>query len=187
MPRHRTGEGLYRVPDGSDSPPPALLTRTTLLSVMRRHGLEPRRTLGQNFVVDPNTIRRIVARAGVGAGDRVVEVGPGLGSLTLGLLHADAEVTVVELDDRVRDAWTEVTGGRARWVHADAAEVDWHALMGDQPWSMVANLPYNVSTPVMLNALERSRSLSGALVMVQREVGSVGARRRVRVRTGSRA
>lgn len=94
-------------------PAPALLARTVLLEVMARYGLEPHRTLGQNFVVDQNTIRKIVRLAGVGDGDRVVEIGPGLGSLTLGLLEAGATVTAVEIDTRLIEPLTEITGGRA--------------------------------------------------------------------------
>lgn len=154
-------------PDGSAG----LLGRTALLEVMARHGLEPHRTLGQNFVVDPNTIRRIVRRSGVGPGDAVVEIGPGLGSLTLGLLEAGADVTAVEIDERLLGALDEVTGGRARLVHADALRVDWSTVLDERPWFVVANLPYNVATPVVLRILEEAPQVQRMLVMVQREVG----------------
>lgn len=149
----------------------ALIGRNELLDVMARHGLEPHRTLGQNFVVDPNTIRRIVRRAGVGPGDAVVEIGPGLGSLTLGLLDAGADVTAVEIDDRLLPALDEVTGGRARIIRADALRVDWSTVLDDRPWTVVANLPYNVATPVVLRILEEAPQVRRMLVMVQREVG----------------
>lgn len=148
-----------------------LVTRTRLLDLMERHDLAPHRTLGQNFVVDPNTIRRIVRLAGVGAGDRVVEIGPGLGSLTLGLLEAGADVTAVEIDERVLPALAEVVGERARVVHADALAVDWDGIVGDGPVTVVANLPYNVATPVVLRLLDEAPGVTRMLVMVQREVG----------------
>ena len=112
----------------------------------------------------------IVALAGVGPGDRVVEIGPGLGSLTLGLLEAGAEVTAVEIDERVLPALEEVTGGRARIVAGDALQVDWRDLAG--PGAMVvANLPYNVATPLVLRLLDEVPAIDRLLVMVQREVG----------------
>jgi len=151
--------------------PPALLTRTSLLDAMDRHGLEPHRTLGQNFVVDQNTIRRIVRLAGVGAGDDVVEIGPGLGSLTLGLLEVGASVTAVEIDSRLVGPLTEITGGRATVVEADALTVDWGAVVGDTDRVVVANLPYNVATPVVLRLLDEVPRVRRLLVMVQREVG----------------
>lgn len=152
-------------------PIPALLTRTSLLEVMARYGLEPHRTLGQNFVVDQNTIRKIVRSAGVESGDAVVEIGPGLGSLTLGLLEAGAEVTAVEIDRRLIEPLTEITGGRARILAADAMEVDWSTVVGDRPHTLVANLPYNVATPVVLRLLDEAPHVTRMLVMVQREVG----------------
>ncbi|MFN8052331.1 MAG: 16S rRNA (adenine(1518)-N(6)/adenine(1519)-N(6))-dimethyltransferase RsmA [Acidimicrobiales bacterium] len=162
------------MPD-ADTPPegptPSLLTRTTLLELMERFGLEPHRTLGQNFVVDQNTIRKIVRLAGVGPGDKVIEIGPGLGSLTLGLLEAGADVTAVEIDQRLIAPLTEVTGGRARIVPADALTVDWAPIVGDDSWTVVANLPYNVATPVVLRLLDEVPSVRRMLVMVQREVG----------------
>lgn len=153
-----------------------MLTRTSVLELMQRHGLEPHRTLGQNFVVDPNTIRKIVRTAGIGAGDRVIEIGPGLGSLTLGLLETGAEVTAIEIDDRLLAPLAEVTGGRATVISADAMTIDWAGVVGmaepDAPgWTVVANLPYNVATPVVLRLLDEAPQVDRLLVMVQREVG----------------
>ena len=156
-----------------------MLTRTGLLDLMARHGLEPHRTLGQNFLVDPNTIRKIVRIAAVGPGDRVIEIGPGLGSLTLGLLEAGAEVTAVEIDDRLIEPLRESISDRARIVNADAMEVDWSELIGrsgdadgdERPWAVVATLPYNVATPVVLRLLDEVPEVTRLLVMVQKEVG----------------
>jgi 16S rRNA (adenine1518-N6/adenine1519-N6)-dimethyltransferase len=134
--------------------------------------LQPTKKLGQNFVVDANTVRKIVRTAGVVAGDEVLEVGPGLGSLTLGLLEAGARVTAVELDGRLAELLPHTVaelqpGASLTVIHDDALRV---AVPG-APTRLVANLPYNVSVPVLLHLLETVPSLDTALVMVQAEVG----------------
>lgn len=134
----------------------------------------PTKKLGQNFVVDANTVRKIVQVAGVHPGDRVVEVGPGLGSLTLAILETGASVTAVEIDHRLaaRLATTAaahgVPEGALTVVDADALRVT--ELPGD-PQVLVANLPYNVSVPVLLHFLETFPGLERGVVMVQAEVG----------------
>ncbi len=136
------------------------LTRTEVRDLLDRFDLRPKRSLGQNFVVEPNTVRRIAELSGVGPGDRVVEVGPGVGALTLALLETGAEVTAVEIDDRLVEVLGEVVGGRFdqlgafRLVHADAMAVDWGELLGEGPWTLVANLPYNVSVPLVCDLLD---------------------------------
>jgi 16S rRNA (adenine1518-N6/adenine1519-N6)-dimethyltransferase len=150
------------------------LTRTQVRSLLDRHGISPKRSLGQNFVVEPNTVRRIVELAEVGAGDRVVEIGPGVGSLTLALLEEGACVTAVEVDDVLVGVLAEVTGGyssdQVRIVHADAMETDWNALLGGAPWVLVANLPYNISVPLICDLLDDVPAIGEMVVMVQREV-----------------
>ena len=150
------------------------LTRTQVRSLLDRHGISPKRSLGQNFVVEPNTVRRIVELAEVGAGDRVVEIGPGVGSLTLALLEEGACVTAVEVDDVLVGVLAEVTGGyssdQVRIVHADAMETDWNALLGGAPWVLVANLPYNISVPLICGLLDDVPAIGEMVVMVQREV-----------------
>ena len=150
------------------------LTRTQVRSLLDRHGISPKRSLGQNFVVEPNTVRRIVELAEVGAGDRVVEIGPGVGSLTLALLEEGACVTAVEVDDVLVGVLAEVTGGyssdQVRIVHADAMETDWNALLGGAPWALVANLPYNISVPLICDLLDDVPAIGEMVVMVQREV-----------------
>ena len=128
--------------------------------------------MGQNFVVEPNTVRRIAELAGVGLGDRVVEVGPGLGALTLALLETGAEVTAVEIDDVLVDVLEEVAGdhGFLRIVHADAMGVDWESLLGAGPWTLVSNLPYNVSVPLVCDLLDDVPAIVRLVVMVQLEV-----------------
>jgi 16S rRNA (adenine1518-N6/adenine1519-N6)-dimethyltransferase len=134
--------------------------------------LQPTKKLGQNFVVDGNTVRKIVAAARVQPGDEVLEVGPGLGSLTLGLLDAGARVTAIEIDGRLagllpRTAAEFVPDAALQVLHGDALRV---AVPG-APTRLVANLPYNVSVPVLLHLLATVTSLQTALVMVQAEVG----------------
>ena len=140
--------------------------------------LQPTKKLGQNFVVDANTVRKIVRTAGVSAGDEVLEVGPGLGSLTLGLLEAGARVIAVEIDGRLAGQLPATVselqpGARLTVVHEDALRVDAAQMeaLDAAPSRLVANLPYNVSVPVILHLLETVPTLQTALVMVQAEVG----------------
>jgi 16S rRNA (adenine1518-N6/adenine1519-N6)-dimethyltransferase len=136
-------------------------------------GLQPTKKLGQNFVIDANTVRRIVKSAGVTAGETVVEVGPGLGSLTLGLLEAGASVVAVEIDKRLA-AQLPFTVTELQ-PDADLAVITEDALrvteLPGDPTVLVANLPYNVSVPVLLHFLEHFPSIDRGLVMVQAEVG----------------
>lgn len=138
-------------------------------------GLRPTKQRGQNFVVDANTVRRIVRTSGVGPDDVVVEVGPGLGSLTLGLLEVARHVVAVEIDPvlaaRLPRTVAELAPGhvdRLDLVEADAMRVQ--DLPGPAPTALVANLPYNVSVPVLLHLLERFETITTGLVMVQAEV-----------------
>ncbi len=138
-----------------------------------RLALRPTKSLGQNFVHDPNTIRRVVRTAQLRPAERVLEVGPGLGSLTLGLLEAGHPVTAVEVDPRLAEALPETVGERLPGadlvvVCADALRLD--AVSGPAPTALVANLPYNVAVPVVLHLLERVPSLKHGLVLVQAEV-----------------
>jgi 16S rRNA (adenine1518-N6/adenine1519-N6)-dimethyltransferase len=148
------------------------LTRAQVSEQLARIGRHPSRALGQNFVVDPNTVRRIARLAGVGPGDRVVEVGPGLGSLTLALVEAGATVTAVEIDRHLVPLLrANVEGTGTTVVEADAMAVDWAELLGEGPWALVANLPYNVATPLVADVLDGVPAVTRMLVMVQKEVG----------------
>ncbi len=149
------------------------LTRTQVVDLLERHGLRPSRALGQNFVADPNTIRRIVRLAEIGPGSHVVEIGPGVGSLTTELAATGAEVVAVELDRHLLPVLAEtVEPLGVRVVHADARTADWDVLLaGALRWSLVANLPYNVATTIVLELLDRVPAITEMLVMVQREVG----------------
>jgi 16S rRNA (adenine1518-N6/adenine1519-N6)-dimethyltransferase len=159
----------------TDAPDVPLLGAGEIRDLAARHGIRPTKQWGQNFVVDGNTVRRIVRVAGVGAGDTVVEVGPGLGSLTLALLPVVDRVVAVEVDPVLAGALPATVAthapalaGRLEVVHADALSV--RELPGPAPTALVANLPYNVSVPVVLRFLELFPSLHTILVMVQLEV-----------------
>jgi 16S rRNA (adenine1518-N6/adenine1519-N6)-dimethyltransferase len=149
------------------------VTPTQIQALLEQHGVRPSRALGQNFLADTHMAEHIVRLSGVQPGDHVVEVGPGLGSLTLALCDAGAHVRAVELDRRLADVLATVVAGRSvEIVPADALTVDWAELLGDHDrWIMVSNLPYNVATPVVVRALETAPSIEQFLVMVQREVG----------------
>jgi len=139
-------------------------------------GLAPRRDLGQNFVADPNTVRRIAELARVSAGDRVIEVGAGLGSLTLALAETGADITAVEVDAGVATQLREVVADESNVevVEADVMDLDWGGLLAERgpaaTWTLVANLPYNIGTPLVCDLLDEVPAIDRMLVMVQREV-----------------
>ncbi|KAA8720889.1 16S rRNA (adenine(1518)-N(6)/adenine(1519)-N(6))-dimethyltransferase RsmA [Corynebacterium spheniscorum] len=158
-----------------DDPQPShLLGPVEIRELAAKLGVSPTKKLGQNFVHDPNTVRRIVNAAELGEDEHVIEVGPGLGSLTLALLDV-ARVTAVEIDSRLAAelpntvAWRapELTG-KLEILHKDALKVSAEDI--EQPTALVANLPYNVSVPVLLHMLATFPSIRTVLVMVQAEV-----------------
>ncbi len=153
---------------------PAELGAADVRRLLEQHGLRPSRALGQHFVADPNTVRRIARLAEVGSASRVVEIGAGLGSLTVALAEAGGEVVAVELDRRLVPMLRSVVGlfPNVRVVRDDGLRLDWERLLGRSgPWALVANLPYNVATPIVVRALEEAPQVRSMLVMVQREVG----------------
>jgi len=155
--------------------------RAEIHELLLANDLRPSRALGQNFVADGNTVRRVVRLAGVEPGTRVVEIGAGLGSLTLALVEAGAEVTAIEVDRHVLPVLRRVVAPHGvTVVEADARTLDFSGLLGDVPgWSLVANLPYNVAVPLVIRVLEEAPQVATLLVMVQREVGerlAAGAR-----------
>ncbi|MFD3481792.1 16S rRNA (adenine(1518)-N(6)/adenine(1519)-N(6))-dimethyltransferase RsmA [Streptomyces sp. NPDC058665] len=159
----------------STTEPDALLGPADIRELAAALGVRPTKQRGQNFVIDANTVRRIVRTAGVRPDDVVVEVGPGLGSLTLALLEAAEHVTAVEIDDvlaaalpRTVEARMPDRAARFSLVHADAMRVS--ELPGPAPTALVANLPYNVAVPVLLHMLERFPTIERTLIMVQAEV-----------------
>jgi 16S rRNA (adenine1518-N6/adenine1519-N6)-dimethyltransferase len=163
------------VTDDPTSAGPRLLGPADVRSLAEALGIRPTKQRGQNFVIDANTVRRIVRTAGLDSADVVVEVGPGLGSLTLALLGAVSRVVAIEVDPVLAgalpgtvDRFAPSHGGRLEVVAADALRVT--ELPGPPPTALVANLPYNVSVPVLLHLLALLPSLRQGLVMVQAEV-----------------
>lgn len=163
------------MPDDTANTGVQLLGPAEIRALADKFGVRPTKQRGQNFVIDANTVRRIVREAGVGHDDVVVEVGPGLGSLTLALLEVAQHVTAVEIDDALAAGLPATLQERAGLrindctvVHADALRIT--SLAGPPPTALVANLPYNVSVPVLLHLLGLLPSLKRGLVMVQAEV-----------------
>ncbi|HSK96871.1 MAG TPA: 16S rRNA (adenine(1518)-N(6)/adenine(1519)-N(6))-dimethyltransferase RsmA [Euzebyales bacterium] len=148
-----------------------MLTAADVRDLLRRHGLAPNRRLGQNFVVDHNTLRKMVHDAGVRPGDHVCEIGPGLGSLTLALREAGAQVTAIEVDAGLVRALADVVGDdpQVRIVPADVRTGDRPARV-PRPALVVANLPYSVATAVTLDLLA-TEHFERLHLLVQREVG----------------
>ncbi|MCC7128665.1 MAG: 16S rRNA (adenine(1518)-N(6)/adenine(1519)-N(6))-dimethyltransferase RsmA [Microbacteriaceae bacterium] len=149
------------------------LTPAAIRELAERLDLRPTKKLGQNFVTDANTVRRIVRDAQISPPDRVLEVGPGLGSLTLGLVSTGAEVTAVEIDSRLASQLPLTVAAlapdaRLTVIEADALTIE---TLPNPPTHLVANLPYNISVPVILHLLANFPSIVRALVMVQSEVG----------------
>ena len=158
----------------------ALLGPVEVRELAERLDVSPTKKLGQNFVIDPNTVRKIVRLAGVESGDLVIEIGPGLGSLTLGITEVGADVTAIEIDSRLAAelpntirAMQPDAADRFRVIHTDALDLspEHLATLPGQPTELVANLPYNVSVPILMHLLELIPELNRGLVMVQAEVG----------------
>ncbi|MCY3662706.1 MAG: 16S rRNA (adenine(1518)-N(6)/adenine(1519)-N(6))-dimethyltransferase RsmA [bacterium] len=161
------------------------LGAAAVADLLRRHEVRPRRSLGQHFVIDPNTVERIVRLAGIAPGERIVEIGAGCGALTVALADAGAEVLAIEIDRRLVGALAEVCAGRpVEVLHADATDTAAWArhLAGGERWRLVANLPYNIATPLLLDTLDGLPQISAMLVMVQDEVAE-----RLVARPGQRA
>lgn len=148
-------------------------TRADISRLLSDHGLVPRRAFGQNFVVDPNTVHRIARLAQIGPGDHVLEIGAGLGSLTIALAETGAQIHAIEIDNGIVEVLRQVVSGleNVHVIHGDALSMDWRPLVELSPnWHVVANLPYNVATPLVADLLDRVPEVKHMLVMVQREV-----------------
>lgn len=148
-------------------------------ALLASRGLSPKRSLGQNFLADQNLIAKLVAASRIDPGERVLEVGPGTGTLTEALLDAGARVLACELDDALADLLRERLGGREGFtlVHGDALadkrtlNADLAARLGDEPFKLVANLPYGCATPLLSTLLLRYRACVALAVTVQKELG----------------
>ncbi len=151
-----------------------VLSPPEVRALLDAHGIRPSRALGQNFLVDANTARRIVQLAGVRDGEQVLEIGPGLGSLTLALAATGAHVHALEMDRHLVPVLESVLADAGAndvcVVQGDALSYDYAGELGAGPWVCISNLPYNVATPVVLRILDDAPSVQRLLVMVQREV-----------------
>ena len=162
---------------GEKSVTAELLGATVIRQLASKLGITPTKKLGQNFVIDPNTVRYIVDQSHITEADIVLEVGPGLGSLTLGLLAQANKVIAVEIDPRLSrelphtvHRFAPELADRLTVIEADALKITPEQLAGVQPTSIVANLPYNIAVPVIIHLLQSFPSVSNVLVMVQKEV-----------------
>ena len=163
---------------GTVSGASSLLGASDIRSIASRAGISPAKKYGQNFVIDPGTVRKITALAGPGPSSTVIEVGPGLGSLTLALLETGAAVFAVEIDPKLAgllpntvETYMPQAAGRLHVIRTDALELE-PSQISAAPASLmlVSNLPYNAATPIILTLLERFPGLSSFVVMVQKEV-----------------
>ena len=148
-------------------------SRTEISELLTKHGLAPRRAFGQNFVADANTVRKIARLADCHAGDFILEIGAGLGSLTLALAETGAHIVAVEIDNGLVDVLRENTASlpNVEIIHGDAMQLDWRPLLAkSKHWRVVANLPYNLATPIVADILDQIPQVEYLLVMVQREV-----------------
>ena len=134
-------------------------------------GIDPKKSLGQNFVIDPNTVRRIARLSRVGQGSRVIEIGAGLGSLTLALAETGASVTAIETDGMLIPILDSTVGAQAKIIEADVRSLVWNEVLPTPGWDLVANLPYNIATNLVLTVLDEVPAVSRLLVMVQQEAG----------------
>jgi 16S rRNA (adenine1518-N6/adenine1519-N6)-dimethyltransferase len=150
-----------------------VLGRSAIRDLAARHGIRPSKALGQNFLTDPNMARAIATDAAIGPGDAVLEVGPGLGSLTVALAATGADVVAVEFDRALVPALEEVCAKlpNVDVVQADALRTEWGEILPPGSVTMVSNLPYNIAVPVLLRMLEEAPSVTTYVVVVQRELG----------------
>jgi len=151
---------------------PRIAKKEVTLHILRAFGLHVSKRVGQNFLVDEGVVDAIVAAAGVRPGDAVLEIGPGIGTLTQGLLEAGAKVVAVELDQRLVRVLRETLAGYedVRVVHGDILKINIPQQMAIAPYKVVANLPYYITTPILLLLLEQRLPVSVLVAMVQKEV-----------------
>ncbi|MBR1553007.1 MAG: 16S rRNA (adenine(1518)-N(6)/adenine(1519)-N(6))-dimethyltransferase RsmA [Schwartzia sp.] len=151
---------------------PQIADKGVTKHILRAFDLHASRRLGQNFLVSSAVVRAVVEAAEIEKGDRVLEIGPGIGTLTQGLLEAGAEVTAVELDKKLPAVLAETLRGyeHLNVVQGDVLKTDIAALMGDGPFKVAANLPYYITTPILLALLEQKLPITRIVTMVQKEV-----------------
>ena len=151
---------------------PQIADKGVTRHILKAFNLHASHRLGQNFLISPAVVRAVVEAAEIAAGDRVLEIGPGIGTLTQGLLEAGAEVTAVELDKKLPAVLAETLKGyeHLNVVQGDILKTDIAALMGGAPFKVAANLPYYITTPILLSLLEQKLPITRIVTMVQKEV-----------------
>ena len=151
---------------------PQIADKGVTRHILKAFNLHASHRLGQNFLVSPAVVRAVVEAAEIAPGDRVLEIGPGIGTLTQGLLEAGAEVTAVELDKKLPAVLAETLKGyeHLNVVQGDILKTDIAALMGGAPFKVAANLPYYITTPILLSLLEQKLPITRIVTMVQKEV-----------------
>ena len=151
---------------------PQIADKGVTRHILKAFNLHASHRLGQNFLISPGVVRAVVEAAEIEPGDRVLEIGPGIGTLTQGLLEAGAEVTAVELDKKLPAVLAETLKGyeHLNVVQGDILKTDIAALMGGAPFKVAANLPYYITTPILLSLLEQKLPITRIVTMVQKEV-----------------
>lgn len=151
---------------------PTIADKKVTRYILQRFGLHMSKRLGQNFLVDAGIVQGIVAAADIKQGDRVLEIGPGIGTLTQALCEAGADVTCVELDKRLPEILSHTLEAydNVRVIQGDILKVNILEIMGDEPFKVVANLPYYITTPIIMALLEKHLPITDIVVMVQKEV-----------------
>ena len=151
---------------------PKIASREVTTHILKAFGLRMSKKLGQNFLIDAGIVQGIVDAAEIEPGDRVLEIGPGIGTLTQGLAEAGAEVTAVELDKKLPAVLAETLKAyeNVTIVPGDILKVNSPAIMGDAPFKVAANLPYYITTPILMALLERHLPITRMVTMVQKEV-----------------
>lgn len=146
-------------------------TRAAIEGLLARHGITPRRSIGQHFLADPNIVAKIVRLSGDPGGGRALEIGVGTGTLTRGLAEAGFAVTAYEIDERLRPLISEALAGLEVDVrYGDASRLDFSEFGNGRRWTLAANLPYHSGTPILLDLLRKAAGVARCVVMVQREV-----------------
>ena len=151
---------------------PTIAQKEVTLHILKRFGIRMSKKLGQNFLIDEHVVNNIVAAAGIQPGDAVLEIGPGIGTLTQGLAEAGANVTAVEIDRRLLEVLSKTLEGyeNIRVVHGDILRIDIAETMGVPKYKVVANLPYYITTPIIMGLLEAHMPIDVLVTMVQKEV-----------------
>lgn len=151
---------------------PTIADKKVTRYILQRFGLHMSKRLGQNFLIDAGIVQGIVDVADIKPGDRVLEIGPGIGTLTQALCEAGADVTCVELDKRLPEilAHTLESYDNVRVIQGDILKVNILEIMGEEPFKVVANLPYYITTPIIMELLEKHLPITDIVVMVQKEV-----------------